>query len=862
MIARSIVSRSLRTVAVTAFMLGALATCESGPIEPQIPPPSLSPADTVELEFNERSSVIVQPIAGIGQWIVLELDGAGARDSLAVRLLHGGVTLDSTVVDSSTTVARHAVWVPRAFSDSSLVLRLTWLRRSGATTVSTFLLPPAIDPEHVSYQLIVGDTVVEYLDSDADLDRFVVIGEVGSRVSMWAQLDSASQPIVFSFVDRLSPLTDSTLVPLAFVHEFGFPPYEWVTVRAAPGTVGAPGQIEARYRVWLKEINRMPETVAQNAVPGDTIAEAVDEFGDFDRFLIVEPQGQEFRVFLARDSLSNSPLQARLMVNGAAPIPFTLGATDSVLDVKRSPWVQQPGIEAAIVDVFGDESATADRQPVGYRLLYQRRERAPEIAPESLGLVDSVVTETLASCADADDFVITGRPNTDVNVYVGAVLHGAPGCRVRVRLLVGEGELGAADSLRLGTDTDIDRWPPLSIPPSGVVRLRIEGIDAPGQPIGRVQNVGYTLDIYAPDSTPEIAPVTLAVGDSIVTETIDRCTDSDVFDVVGTPGTVVAFTFGFGRATTCGLALSSENNGSGFMLAGANEDSLRFGHVTIPPSGHVPLRVSSDRLGTSADRGAPYFVRSEAVNTAPELGSAVLALGDTAHETISRCGDIDRWQVPMVAGEDVWLRFDRARSSSCRVEVSIGEGSYQGAVVQLYPSDSVGPVTLHYVPIGTGNFEVTVLTLPSGHTDDRDLPYSVVVTGSPNEVAPGTLAAGDASDFVAARQRPASPSVSSTRVPAGSMRTATFSPMPGTSWNGVSNVTPAAASFLQNASRSRTSKLMWSSDRPAVGACATSVLRKLNAIPGTPAAFAFLAVGIAAPKCVTYHARSASVSAA
>jgi CubicO group peptidase (beta-lactamase class C family) len=60
----------------------------------------------------------------------------------------------------------------------------------------------------------------------------------------------------------------------------------------------------------------------------------------------------------------------------------------------------------------------------------------------------------------------------------------------------------------------------------------------------------------------------------------------------------------------------------------------------------------------------------------------------------------------------------------------------------------------------------------------------------------------------AANQRPASPSVNSMRVPAGSTRNAIFSPMPGTSRNGMSNVTPSAASFLQNASSPFTSKPM------------------------------------------------------
>ncbi len=58
------------------------------------------------------------------------------------------------------------------------------------------------------------------------------------------------------------------------------------------------------------------------------------------------------------------------------------------------------------------------------------------------------------------------------------------------------------------------------------------------------------------------------------------------------------------------------------------------------------------------------------------------------------------------------------------------------------------------------------------------------------------------------RQRPASPSVSSIRVPAGSSRKAIFSPMRGTSRNGDSKVTPSAASFLQNASSPFTSNPM------------------------------------------------------
>lgn len=743
-------ARSLRAFAGMGLALGALATC-TGPTEPPPAPPLLAPSDTLTLDFASSRTVEVQPIAGRGQRLVVELGVSQPSDSLSARLRRNGVTVDSILVRGDAAwSSQQSLWIPRAQSDTTLLLELRWIRRAGTPSVSAFIVFPTPDPEHAEQIVSVGDTVVEYLDGDTDIDWFRISGAPNSRVTVWMQLDSASQPIRIQMgsdpvgaAARISALTDSAERPLAMVRDLEATPETWLVVRAAPGTVGSPAPLSARYRLWVEGIDPAPETAAATAVSGDTIVERIDAFGDIDRFVIPEAQGEEIRVFLARDSLSDSPVRARLILNDGESIPFTLDAADSVLDIKRSPWVQKSNGEPAIVEVLGDTGAAADLRPVGYRVMYQRRERAPETAPVSLGLVDSVVTETLASCADADDFEITGPPLTYVSI--GAVLHDAPGCRVRARLLVGEGELGAVDSLLLGTDPDVDRWAPLPIQASGVLRLRIEGIDAPGQPIGRVQDVGYTLDVYAVDSTPELSPREIALGDSLLTETIDRCSDVDVFDIVGPPGSVVVVGAGFGRATTCGMALSSENNGSGVFHAGANVDAMRFGHLTIPASGRVPLRVATERGGRTADRGAPYVLKVDAVDPAPELVPSALVLGDTVHETFSRCGDIDRWQVPLVEGEGVWLRFDRARSSSCMVVASLRYESYQSAEFVLYPADSTRQVLLHYQPPVTATYTLSVHTLPIGHTDDRDLPYSLVVTGAQNEVAPSALAVGDTS---------------------------------------------------------------------------------------------------------------------
>ncbi len=746
-------ARAGTSFSLIAAALVLLATC-SGPTEPRVRP-VLEPADTLVVDFAERRTVDVTPIAGTSQRLVIKLLAPQPGDSLSARLVLSGVTVDSVMVlaDADTVGAmRQAVWIPRALSGAALELQFRWLRRAGATTVTTFLLAPDDEAEHAPTRLAIGDTVVEYLDSDTDLDRFVVSSPVGTRVTVWAQLDSASQPIQLRMRmydglttpgDRSSALTDSAVVPLVFARDIVFYTSVTATLQAAPGTVGSPFPIEARYRVWAKQVDLAPETAAASIAAADTVREHIGEFGDVDRFSIPAALGEEFRLFLARDSLSASPLRASVRVNGEAPIPFTLGAGDSVLDLQRTPWVERVDASQVLVEVRGDTAATADLRPVGYRLLYQRRARAPETAPVALGLVDSVVTETLSSCADQDEFEITGPALTRISI--GAVVHGAAGCRVRARLMFGETEVARFDSLRTGTDPDVDRWAPYPLQPTGPMRLRIEGVDAPGQPIGRLPDIGYTLDVYTSDSTPEIAPTDIALGDSLVTETIDRCSDRDAFQIVGPPGSVVVVGAGFGRATTCGMALSSENSGSGFFLSSANVDARRFGHITIPASGRAPLTVATDRRGTRADRGAPYVLSTEVINTAPELVGSALALGDTARESFSRCGDIDRFQVPLVQGEGVWLRFDRARSSECLVTVSLAFEANQSIHYEIWPTDSVGPMLHYYLPPVSATYELTVLTLPSGHSDDRGLPYSVVVTGAVNEVAPTALAVGDTS---------------------------------------------------------------------------------------------------------------------
>lgn len=750
-------SRRLSRVAGALALVLSLVYCADGPTGLRRDLPAVTATDTLTFTFSRAAEVDIVPIANTGQRVLVRIESDNPADSLWARLYNGTVVVDSAIVQGATTYPiAQGPWVPRALSATELLLRLDWIRRAGRPEVSTLLRAPDQEVEHASPILAVGDTAVEQIDGLGDVDLFHLVTSDRRRITLWALVDSASSPFRLGLIpetigsDERDRLTDNVTVSTTPIATILFPPEvgnSYAILRRDPSSAPATEPFSAGYRVWMRVIDPLPESAPALLIGEDTVTERIDEYADVDSFRLSLPANGEFRILLAQDSSSSTPVHATVRSYPYGPFTFALTPADSVLDLRRTPWIV-PTLEHPFVLVAGDTGALAPRSPVGYRVLLQVRARAPETAPAALSARDSVVTETLASCADADDFTVTGTPGS--RIALGAVVHERPDCRVRLRVLPSATSSPLADIAEInevdeGLDPDSSRLPSIVVPASGQFVVRIEDIDSIGQPLGRQEHIAYTLDTYRIDTAPEIAPVEVAAGDSVTTETIDRCSDVDTFEVTGTPGTWVMMSATPSGPTDCGVGIIVDNSGAGSRHFGDDPDSQRFGPIQVPASGRLSVRVYSDRLGKRGDRGAAYVFKTDIVNPEPELNPAALTLGDTIHESFARCGDIDEFTVSLTEGQAFWLRFARERNASCSINVTARSGIFNGTSLEILAVDAMQPEYRFFNAITTGVYTVRVSSTASGSVADRELPYELELRTHVNEAAESLLAVGDTS---------------------------------------------------------------------------------------------------------------------
>ena len=99
------------------------------------------------------------------------------------------------------------------------------------------------------------------------------------------------------------------------------------------------------------------------------------------------------------------------------------------------------------------------------------------------------------------------------------------------------------------------------------------------------------------------------------------------------------------------------------------------------------------------------------------------------------------------------------------------------------------------------------------------------------------------------------------RVPHGSVINVSETPDASFVRIGSSSWMPSASIFLTKACRLLTSKPMWSSTRPLVGACAVSARPNRSWAPGTSTTGALLRVPASPPKVFAYQAWALGISA-
>ena len=202
------------------------------------------------------------------------------------------------------------------------------------------------------------------------------------------------------------------------------------------------------------------------------------------------------------------------------------------------------------------------------------------------------------------------------------------------------------------------------------IRVRGLGLDDGGD---------YTLQLFPRDASPESVPAAIAVGQTVQGEALDVPGDVDEFTLNGTAGqewilfansdagplAPLTFTLVEGDAVVATLPIQ----GAMEALEGRST-----GRVVLPRTGTYRVRVSAHEDPFTQVRGA-YRFRVDAVNRAPEAGSAALALGAVAAEAIGSVGDVDEFRFTVAGGPEINLLVQVQSGMAAGLRFELLEGA-------------------------------------------------------------------------------------------------------------------------------------------------------------------------------------------
>ncbi|HEU5466419.1 MAG TPA: hypothetical protein VFU75_05980 [Gemmatimonadales bacterium] len=260
----------------------------------------------------------------------------------------------------------------------------------------------------------------------------------------------------------------------------------------------------------------------------------------------------------------------------------------------------------------------------------------------------------------------------------------------------------------------------------------------------------YRMLVYRIDTLPEQVSDTVAVGDTVKGEAVDRVGDIDVFALHGTAGQLVDLQFASpssGSKRQLQVFVSgAATSPSTFSTGGDTSlDEHATGRFVLPGTGQVTLRVDGVRDGRGGDAG-PYVLYAYPVNPNPEHLPIAITLGDTVTgEAIDHVGDLDQFTFTATAGQ-LFNGFLQASGAAPSAQITLqvlgpdstaasGVANSTGADVTL-----LDQVTGRFQAPATGTYTVRV----SGANQDAG-PYrfAILPVSRAPETASSSLAFGD-----------------------------------------------------------------------------------------------------------------------
>lgn len=223
----------------------------------------------------------------------------------------------------------------------------------------------------------------------------------------------------------------------------------------------------------------------------------------------------------------------------------------------------------------------------------------------------------------------------------------------------------------VGTDTALTAQASEWVTPVKGASLRVRVRSRKGMGGG-----AYTVGLFVRDARPETVPAVITLGQTVEGERLEVVGDVDEFRLAGRAGQEwVVFAQGAGAELQLVDSATAQVVRALTVHAASSElEEWSTGRVVLPRTGTYLVRVTTAAFGSSA---SSYRLRVDAVNRAPESGTASLALGAVAGDALEGVGDIDEYTFTGQAGQEMNLmvQLESGVSAGLTVELLLAEAA-------------------------------------------------------------------------------------------------------------------------------------------------------------------------------------------
>ncbi|HXE83191.1 MAG TPA: hypothetical protein VN513_07665 [Gemmatimonadales bacterium] len=361
-----------------------------------------------------------------------------------------------------------------------------------------------------------------------------------------------------------------------------------ITVRSLAGRT-------ARYQFKIFEVHRPPESADSRFTLGDTVTgEAIDPLVDADVFYTHGDSGQTIAAIV--EPLGGIAAGALIMYVENPDSLMWLGYArdEGSKPLFTSGPLRLPKTQDYRFVVRGEATFDRARHLGPYRFWSYIVRPEPEHLSSAIVPNVELVGERIDYPNDVDEFTFQDTVGAEFNAFVESDRHFV------IQVLAP----GATEPMKGRVDADDDTTlfnhglGPFQLTSTGTYKIQVK---APtGLPWAVADTGAYRFMLYRINYAPENAAVTVAVNDTISTESISPPGDVDEFMLVGNPGDHLVVWFRLrANPVPYGFYMALEvTDSTGALLGRAMAEQVReyvpgiTATVTIPTSGFLRIRVS------------------------------------------------------------------------------------------------------------------------------------------------------------------------------------------------------------------------------------------------------------------------------